>query len=203
MRQNQNAILLDVRTASDFANGHIPGSLFIGLDGQFAPWVGTLITDLNSPILLISPEGREEETVMRLSRVGYDNCLGYLSGGLNAWEQAGRQIETVNSISPESFIDKLPLTKNILDVRKPGEFEAAHLKTATNVPLDFISDWVNTLDRSNPYVVHCAGGYRSMVAISILLANGFRHLTDVQGGFGSISKLQKANAEIVSEVVKA
>jgi len=203
IREKRNAILLDVRTSADFARGHIPGALFIGLDGQFAPWVGTLITDLNSPILLITPEGREEETVMRLARVGYDNCLGYLSGGVKSWELANKPVETVMSISPENFIDKLTITKNILDVRKPGEFETSHLKVATNAPLDFISDWVNTLDRSNPYLVHCAGGYRSMVAISIMLANGFKNLTDVQGGFGAISKLEKASPEIVSEVVSA
>ena len=203
IRENRNVILLDVRTAADFAKGHIPGALFIGLDGQFAPWVGTLIADLNSPILLITPEGREEETVMRLARVGYDNCLGYLSGGVKSWELANKPVETVMSTSPENFIENLSITKNILDVRKPGEFETAHLKAATNAPLDFISDWVNTLDRSNPYVVHCAGGYRSMVAISILLANGFKNLTDVQGGFGAISKLEKASPEIVSEVVSA
>lgn len=203
IRENRNVILLDVRTAADFAKGHISGALFIGLDGQFAPWVGTLIADLNSPILLVTPEGREEETVMRLARVGYDNCLGYLSGGVKSWELANKPVETVMSTSPENFIDKLPMTKNILDVRKPGEFETAHLKTAKNAPLDFISDWVNTLDRSNTYAVHCAGGYRSMIAISILLANGFKNLTDVQGGFGAISKLEKASPEIVSEVVSA
>lgn len=203
IRENRNVILLDVRTAADFAKGHISGALFIGLDGQFAPWVGTLIADLNSPILLVTPEGREEETVMRLARVGYDNCLGYLSGGVKSWELANKPVEIVMSTSPENFIDKLPMTKNILDVRKPGEFETAHLKTAKNAPLDFISDWVNTLDRSNTYAVHCAGGYRSMIAISILLANGFKNLTDVQGGFGAISKLEKASPEIVSEVVSA
>lgn len=203
IRKNKDAILLDVRKADEFAASHIPGSLFIGLDGQFAPWVGTLITDINSPVLLITPPGREEETVMRLSRVGYDNCYGYLNGGIEAWQSAGQPTEHIASISTENFVNTLQKQPSILDVRKPGEFEAAHLKTANSKPLDFITEWVHTLDTSNPYMVHCQGGYRSMIAISILMANGFKNLTDVQGGFGAISKLPNATSEIVSETAKA
>lgn len=202
-RQQKNVLVLDVRKADDFAKAHIPGSLFIGLDGQFAPWVGTLITDIGRPLLLITPQGREEETVMRLSRVGYDNCIGYLKGGMESWVRAGKPAETVNGISSENFVNTLSGYTHILDVRKPGEFESAHLKTAENKPLDFINDWVGTLDKSHPYMIHCAGGYRSMVAISILKAEGFQQLTDVQGGFGTFSKLDNAQNEIVRETAKA
>lgn len=197
----KNVIILDVRKADEFAKGHIPGSLFIGLDGQFAPWVGTLITDITAPLLLITAEGREEEAVMRLSRVGYDNCVGYLNGGIAAWEKAGKTTERVAGMSSETFVDTLNDHKYILDVRKPGEFENSHLKNAQSKPLDFVGDWMNTLDKSHPYIIHCAGGYRSMIAISILMANGFKNLTDVQGGFGTFSKMEKVLPEIVSEVI--
>ncbi|HOZ88600.1 MAG TPA: MBL fold metallo-hydrolase, partial [Bacteroidia bacterium] len=196
-------LILDVRKADDFANGHVPNSLFIGLDGQFAPWVGTLISNIEAAILLVAPQGKEEEAVMRLSRVGYDNCIGYLDGGIEAWTKAGKKTETVKTVSPEIFINTLTSDLNVLDVRKPGEFEAGHLINVDSNPLDFIFDWLGTKDVSIPYTIHCAGGYRSMVAISILLANGFKNLTDVQGGFGAISKLEKASPEIVSEVVSA
>lgn len=203
IRASKDTVVLDVRKADEFAHSHIPGSLFIGLDGQFAPWVGTLITNINSPIILITPAGREEETVMRLSRVGYDNCFGYLNGGIDAWKAAGKPLEKVASISTENFVNTLHQQPTILDVRKPGEYEGAHLKTANSKPLDFISDWAHTLDKGNPYMIHCQGGYRSMIAISMLMANGVKNLTDVQGGFGAISKLPNAAPEIMSETVKA
>jgi hydroxyacylglutathione hydrolase len=202
LQNKNNSIVLDVRTPEDFALAHVPNSLFIGLDGQFAPWVGTLIQDLNTPILFIAPKGREEETVMRLSRVGYDNCIGYLDGGMDSWIKAGKEVGTVLSISPENFIDSLSPNSKTLDVRKPTEFETSHVKMATNKPLDFIFEWLNHLDKSNPYMVHCAGGYRSVIAISILKANGFKHLKNVSGGFGAISKLKNSEYNIVSEAIK-
>jgi hydroxyacylglutathione hydrolase len=201
--QRQKPVILDVRKPQEFAAGHIPGSLYIGLDGQFAPWVGTLIVDLNTPILLITPAGREEETVMRLSRVGYDNCIGYLRGGIDAWKNAGKKTETVKSIPAEQFLDHYRKGAKTLDVRKPGEYESAHLTQAISEPLDFIYNWINEVDKSNPYMVHCAGGYRSMIAVSILKAKGFKDLTDVRGGFAAISKLEKAKPEIVTEACKA
>ncbi|WP_317898696.1 MBL fold metallo-hydrolase [Aurantibacillus circumpalustris] len=191
-----NVIVLDVRKPQEFANGHIPNSLFIGLDGQFAPWVGTVILDINAPILLITPEGREEETVMRLSRVGYDNCIGYLKGGMSNWKNASKKIEQIKSIPAEEFITHYKTGHKTLDVRKPGEFESAHLKNAVTKPLDFIYDWVDVVDKSHPYMIHCAGGYRSMIAASILKAKGFTNLTDVQGGYGAISKLEASQKEI-------
>lgn len=201
--KDKNTLVLDVRKPQEFAAGHVPGSMYIGLDGQFAPWVGTMIIDLNTPILLVTPEGREEETIMRLSRVGYDNCVGYLSGGFNTWKNAGKTAETIRSIPAEQFMNEYGKSGKTLDVRKPGEFAGGHLKQAETEPLDFIYDWVDTLDKNHPYLIHCAGGYRSMIAASIMKARGFKNLTDVQGGYGAISKVEKAKAEIVTESVKA
>lgn len=193
-----NTIVLDVRKPQEFAQGHIPNALYIGLDGQFAPWVGTVILDLNTRILLVTPQGREEETVMRLSRVGYDNCVGYLAGGFDTWKNSGKQITDIKSIPAEEFMRHYSNGYHTLDVRKPGEFESAHLKNATSKPLDFIYDWINATDKSKPYMIHCAGGYRSMIAASILKANGFTNLTDVQGGFSAINKVETAPEHIVT-----
>ena len=201
-QMKNNVLVLDVRKPEDFAKGHIPGSLFIGLDGQFAPWVGTLIKDLTAPILLVTPVGREEEAIMRLSRVGYDNCIGFLNGGFESWKNSGGKIETVNSISASEFLTHYTNNVTTLDVRKPGEFETCHLKNATSSPLDFITDWVELTDHTRPYMVHCAGGYRSMVAISILKSKGIANTTNVEGGFGAIKLLEKAKNEIVLETAK-
>jgi hydroxyacylglutathione hydrolase len=195
-------IILDVRKAEDFALTHIPNSLFIGLDGQFAPWVGTLIKDIDAPIVLIAPEGKAEEAVTRLSRVGYDNCLGYLEGQVDAWVNAGKRTENVKSVSAKIFIDMLSRDINILDVRKPGEYEAGHLQNVNNNPLDFIYDWVSTLDASKPYLVHCAGGYRSMIALSVLKMNGFNDVTNVDGGYNAISEIEKNSGRLVNEKLK-
>jgi len=183
------ALILDVRKSTEFAQGHIPNALFIGLDGQFAPWVGSIITDLKQPIILVTPQGKEEETVMRLSRVGYDNCLGYLQGGFDAWKQTGKQVDTITSISAEEF-SKFYGKENttVLDVRKPGEYDAKHLNKVDSLPLDFINDWQDTLDKNKNYYIHCAGGYRSMIAASILKAKGYKNLIDIAGGFGAIAK---------------
>lgn len=191
-------LVLDVRKPQEFAGGHIKNSLYIGLDGQFAPWVGTVILDINTPILLVTPEGREEETVMRLSRVGYDNCIGYLRGGMDSWKNAGKRMETIKSVPAPEFLDHYQNGYTTLDVRKPGEYESAHLKNAATKPLDFIYEWADTLDKSHPYMIHCAGGYRSMIAASILKAKGYTDLTDVQGGYGAISKLDAAEKDIAT-----
>jgi hydroxyacylglutathione hydrolase len=201
--QNQKPLVLDVRKPQEFAASHIPGALFIGLDGQFAPWVGTLIIDLNTPILLVTPEGREEEAVMRLSRVGYDNCLGYLKGSMTEWKNAGKKTEQVKSITADEFMTHYKKGAKTLDVRKPGEYESAHLTNAVTQPLDFIYEWVDNVDKSHPYMVHCAGGYRSMIAISILKTRGYNNLTDVQGGFSAISKVSSAQKEFATVACKA
>jgi hydroxyacylglutathione hydrolase len=182
------ALMLDVRTAAEFANGFIPNSVNIGLDGQFAPWVGALITDLKQPIVLITPEGREEEAVLRLARVGYDNCLGYLKGGIDAWKQAGKEIDTIKTISAEEFADILAGNPNIhvLDVRRKSEYDSEHIIGAQNFPLDYINQNMAEVDRNKTYYIHCAGGYRSMIAASILKARGFENLIDVNGGFAAI-----------------
>ncbi len=185
----QGSLVLDVRKPEEFANGHVANALFIGIDGQFAPWVGALITDLHQSIILITPTGREEETVKRLARVGYDNCVGYLQGGFETWKQAGKTIDTITSVGAEEFATAYSGSGiTTLDVRKPGEYEAKHLGNVNSKPLDFISDWQDVLDKNKNYYIHCAGGYRSMIAASILKAKGYKNLIDVAGGFGAIAK---------------
>lgn len=198
-----NAIVLDVRKPQEFAQEHIPGSVFIGIDGQFAPWVGALITDLKQPIILVTPSGREEETVMRLSRVGYDNCIGYVNGGINAWKQEGNQTASITSIPATEFSEKLKKGSiNILDVRKPGEYEASHLVDVASNPLDFITDWQNSISKEKEYHIHCAGGYRSMIAASLLKRNGFTKLVDVAGGYSAIQKTDAKTTEFVCPSTK-
>jgi hydroxyacylglutathione hydrolase len=180
-------LVLDVRTQDEYIQAAIPNSLFIGLNGTFAMWVGALIENINQPIVLVVPEGKEEETVTRLARVGYDNCVGYLKGGIQTWIDAGESFETIESVTAESIaskIDSLP----ILDVRKPGEYEAEHLEHAEHVALDFMLDDLGDLKPNNPYYVHCAGGYRSVIAISLLKQKGFKNLIDIAGGFAAIKK---------------
>lgn len=183
------ALILDVRSAEEFAESHIPGSIFIGIDGSFAPWVGALITDIKQAIVIVSPEGREEEVVTRLSRVGYDNTLGYLWGGMTAWKTAGKDIATLESISVEEFEKRVAKgeAKNVLDVRKPSEFLSHHLLDVENFPLDYINNHMERIDRNNTYYLYCRTGFRSMVAGSILEARGFK-VVDVAGGWERIEK---------------
>ena len=189
MANHEEALVLDVRTQGDFVKGHIPNSIFIGLNGQFAPWVGALITDLKQPLILIVPEGQSEEAVTRLSRVGYDNTLGYLEGGIKAWKASGREISTLECLSAEAFADKAKSENlNILDVRKDGEYKASHLEIAQHFALDFINQNMNQLDSKKTYHIHCAGGYRSVIAASILKARGFNNLVDIDGGFAEIKE---------------
>ncbi|MCC6181983.1 MAG: MBL fold metallo-hydrolase [Bacteroidia bacterium] len=191
------AIILDVRTQQEFATEHIPNSIFIGIDGQFAPWVGTVIPDLKQAIIIVAPSDREQETVTRLSRVGYDNCLGYINGGVTAWKEAGENTDAVTSISAAQFAEKLSNQLTVLDVRKPGEFNASHLVEASSKPLDFIDEWVKTLPKDKEYHIHCAGGYRSMIAASILKRHGYHQLVDVAGGFGAIQKTNAKTTDFV------
>ncbi|MFN3341421.1 MAG: MBL fold metallo-hydrolase [Flavobacteriales bacterium] len=183
------ALVLDVRKKEDFATGYIPGALFIGLDGQFAVWVGALIKDLTQAIVLICDEGREEEAVLRLARVGYDNCKGFLQGGFSTWKNSGKAIAVIEQIKPENLA-KAYATASIIDVRKPGEFEAEHVENAISLPLDFIAEKMNVLDKNKHYFVHCKSGYRSMIAVSILKANGITNLVDVIGGYDAIAKTE-------------
>ena len=193
LANQHSAVVLDVRSPEEYLNQHVPNSIFIGLNGSFAPWVGALITDLKQPLLLVVPQGKAEETVTRLSRVGYDNTLGYLEGGLEAWKMAGKETQSIESIDADTFKDKFKTQGDqisILDVRKPDEFNAQHLLSATNFPLDFINENMSDLDKQAPYYIHCAGGYRSAIAASILRARGFSKLTDIKGGFGALKQTE-------------
>ena len=185
-----DALLLDTRAPQTFAKGFIPNSINIGIDGNFAPWVGAMIPDLKQEILLITDPGREEETVMRLARVGYDHCIGHLEGGFDAWKNEGREVDTIESIDVERFAERISKGEadNILDVRKPGEYEADHMSLAETAPLDFLNESMLLIDKTKTYHIHCAGGYRSMIFISALRARGYDNLIDVAGGFAAIKK---------------
>ena len=188
---DDDVVLLDTRSADEFGLGHVPGSIFIGLDGQFAPWVGALMPSVKQRIALIAPNGREEETVTRLARVGYDNVIGYLNGGISAWEGSLEKIDRLTATEVEAG---LPSEEIIVDVRRPGEYSAEHLEGVPNIPLDFINERMDAFPKDKTLVLHCAGGYRSMIAASILKARGFHRVKDVIGGYNALSKtaLKKA-----------
>jgi hydroxyacylglutathione hydrolase len=181
-----DALILDVRHQSEFIKGFIPQSIFIGLGGTFAPWVGALIKDIKQPILLVTPEGEEEGTIIRLSRVGFDNVLGYLEGSFDSWQKAGKEIDTITSVSADVLSKKINENAVVFDVRKPGEYASEHLKIAENTPLDFLNNHISEFPKKGNFYVHCAGGYRSVIAASILKARGFHNLIDVDGGYDAI-----------------
>jgi glyoxylase-like metal-dependent hydrolase (beta-lactamase superfamily II)/rhodanese-related sulfurtransferase len=188
--EQEGALILDTRTAQTFKDGFVPGSIFIGLDGSFAPWVGALIVDLQQPIVVITDQGREEEVVTRLARVGYDNTLGYLNGGFEAWKAAGKPVDSIESINAETFTQRQATgqVSNVLDVRKPTEFLAQHLEAAVNFPLDYVNNNMQKLDRSQTYYMHCKSGFRSMVMASILKARGFENVIDIAGGWNDLEQ---------------
>jgi hydroxyacylglutathione hydrolase len=183
-----DALILDVRKEEDFANGHIPKSIFIGIHGAFAPWVGALILDIKQPILLVTPVGKEEETIKRLARVGYDTTLGYLKGSFESWKNAGLEYDTITSISAEVLEEKINENVPVFDVRKPGEYSAEHIVAVPSTPLDFINEHLSEFPKEEKFYLHCAGGYRSMIAASILKARGYHNVIDVKGGFAAIKK---------------
>lgn len=188
MQEVENgALILDVRTQGDFIQGFIPDSLFIGLNGTFAMWVGALIEDIHRKIVLIVPEGQEEEAVTRLARVGYDNTVGYLKGGVDTYAAHGNTLSTITSVPAETVAEMLD-TVHIVDVRKPGEYENEHVINAIHYPLDYMNNNPDQLDKNTTYYVQCAGGYRSVIAISLLMRNGYTKLVDIAGGFGAIKK---------------
>ena len=197
MVESQEALVLDTRDEQIFKDGFIPNSIFIGVEGNFAPWVGALIPDLQQPIVLIAPEGREEEVVTRLARVGYDNTLGYLKGGIEAWKAAGKEVDSITSIDVDTFAEVLKTQDagQVLDVRKPTEFLAQHVEGARNFPLDYINTNMNRINKKDTYFLHCKGGYRSMITASILKARGFENIIDVKGGWDVIeeSDVQKTD----------
>jgi hydroxyacylglutathione hydrolase len=182
------AVILDTRDPQIFAKGFIPSSVNIGLNGQFAPWVGALITDLKQPILLVTEDGKEQETITRLARVGYDSTIGYLEGGIATWISAGKETDVIESITAANFAQAIDSDKSAitLDVRKPGEYESEHLSISLARPLDYINDWTTEIDPKKTYYIHCAGGYRSMIAASILKARGVDRVIDVEGGYAAI-----------------
>ncbi len=186
-----DAIVIDTRHQDQFVEEHIPGSIFIGLHESFAPWVGTLIKPLSVPILFVAEEGKEQEVVTRLARVGYDNPIGFLSGGIAAWKSAGFDTDFINEIPADALevIYNETIASQIIDVRREKEFSTVHLKDATNVPLDYINKLMQKLDAASTYYIYCAGGYRSVIFISILKARGFHHLINIQGGFKNIRSL--------------
>lgn len=188
-----SALILDTRDAQTFAKGFVPNSINIGIDGSFAPWVGAMIPDIKQEILLVTEKGRETEVITRLARVGYDYTIGFLEGGFEAWASAGKEIDHIKSISPNELasIQAANETALILDVRKASEFGSEHIVNAQNAPLDFINESMASIDKEKTYYVHCAGGYRSMIFISILKARGFEHLIDVKGGFKDIKATNK------------
>jgi len=185
-KMKSGAIVLDVRHQDDFKTGFVKGAINIPLDGQFASWVGTLIEDIKAEIILVAPLDRVQEAVMRLSRVGYDNTVGYLVGGFDAWKAYSNEVDTINQVSAKELVSLIEKGVNVLDARKPSEFEAEHASSAINSPLDYLNSGLNELDKNATYYVHCKSGYRSMITNSILKRNGFNNVIDIAGGFDAM-----------------
>ena len=198
--ENTGALILDTRSNTDFYKGFIPQSVNIGLDGDFAPWVGTLIIDVKQPILIIADLGKEEETVTRLSRVGFDHILGHLKGGIKAWLDSGKKADVVNRITPEQFAANLQIgADKVVDIRKASEYAAEHIEDAFNKPLANINDWIKDINPVEHFYIHCEGGYRSMIASSILQARGYRNFTEVAGGFKAISETDVPRTDFICQ----
>ena len=201
LSEEKDVLVLDTRAGQLFTeDGFVPGSWWIGINGAFAPWVGALVTNIEQKIILICDEdSKVHEVVTRLSRVGYDNTLGYLAGGFNSWKIAGFPVDTINSVSAAGFATKYKAgeVEAPIDVRKESEYLSEHVIGLENFPLDFINSNLNKLDKSKDYFVHCAGGYRSLIAVSIMKANGFQKVTDIRGGFKDIKETDLALTEYV------
>jgi rhodanese-related sulfurtransferase len=191
------ALMLDTRNAQTFSEGFVPNSINIGLDGQFAPWVGALIPDIKQQILLITDVGKEEETITRLARVGYDFVIGYLKGGFEAWKKAGMETDSISRMSADQFATQFAQSPIVIDVRKPSEFAAEHVDGAKNIPLDYINEDLAEFPKDKPFIIHCAGGYRSIIAASILKARGWDNFIDVAGGFSAIAKTNVPRTDFV------
>ena len=203
--EETGALILDTRNNGDFAKGYIPQSINIGINGDFAPWVGSLIGNVNQPILLVTELGMEEETVTRLTRVGFDAIIGHLKNGFQAWEDAGYDVDTVNRITAEQFANEIKIGESkVIDVRKESEYEAEHVEDAYSRPLAAINEWVKDINPEEHFFMHCAGGYRSMMAASILQARGYRNFSEIEGGFNAIAKTTVPKTDFVcqSKVLK-
>ena len=200
MAENTGALILDTRSNADFAKGFIPQSVNIGLNGDFAPWVGAMIVDVKQPILLVTDAGQEEEAVTRLSRVGFDYVLGHLKGGFATWKNSGKETDTVNRITAGEFANRFETGKSmVVDVRKESEYAAEHVEEAYSKPLAYINDWINNVDPQQHFFLHCAGGYRSMIAASILQARGYRNFTEVEGGFAAIGQTKVPKTDFICQ----
>lgn len=200
MAENTGALILDTRSNADFAKGFIPQSVNIGLNGDFAPWVGAMIVDVKQPILLVTDAGQEEEAVTRLSRVGFDYVLGHLKGGFATWKNSGKETDTVKRITAGEFADRFETGKSVVvDVRKESEYAAEHVEDAYSKPLAYINDWINNVDPQQHFFLHCAGGYRSMIAASILQARGYRNFTEVEGGFAAIGQTKVPKTDFICQ----
>ncbi|HMT00223.1 MAG TPA: MBL fold metallo-hydrolase [Saprospiraceae bacterium] len=198
--EETGALILDTRANGEFWKGFIPQSVNIGLTGDFAPWVGALIADVKQPILLVTDQGREEEAVTRLSRVGFDNVLGHLAGGFETWRESGKEIDTIDRITADQFAKAVVIGESkVLDIRKESEYAAEHIDEAYNRPLSYINDWVKDVQPDEHFYLHCAGGYRSMIAASILQARGYRNFTEVEGGFNAIAKTGVPKTDFVCQ----
>ena len=183
------ALILDTRPSNVFYKGFVPQSINIGINGDFAPWVGAMIANVNQPIVLVTETGKEQESLTRLSRVGFDNVTGYLDGGFEAWSVAGKETATVKRINAEQFANKVVIGKDtVIDVRKENEYATAHIDEAYSKPLAYINQWINDIDAKEHFYLHCAGGYRSMIAASILQSRGYSNFTEIEGGFTAIAR---------------
>lgn len=197
--EDSGALVLDTRNAVDFHQGFVPNSINIGLKGDFAPWVGAMIVDVHQPILLVTEPGTEEEVITRLSRVGFDHVLGYLEGGFDAWKNSGKEIDAIHRISADEFATKFSENSKVIDVRKETEYEAEHVEDAYRRPLADINEWANTLNNDEHFFIHCAGGYRSMIAASILNSRGIRNFTEIEGGFNKIKETAVPKSNFVCQ----
>ncbi|WP_407483782.1 rhodanese-like domain-containing protein [Elizabethkingia meningoseptica] len=184
--EETGALILDTRSNEVFVKSFIPQSVNIGLNGDFAPWVGTLIADVKQPVLLVTDEGATEEAITRLSRVGFDHVIGYLKGGVAAWQAAGKETDSIHRITAEEFAQDYTPEAKIIDVRKEGEYAAEHVEDAYSRPLAYINSWIKDIDPKEHFFLHCAGGYRSMIAASILQARGYQNFTEIEGGFNAV-----------------
>ena len=203
--EDSGALILDTRNPADFSKGFVPQSINIGISGDFAPWVGALIANVNQPIVIVTDSGKEEETVTRLSRVGFDAVLGHLKGGFEAWKSAGFDVDTVHRITASQFENEVKIGESkVVDIRRESEYEAEHIEDAYSKPLAYINDWVKDINPNEHFFMHCAGGYRSMIAASILQARGYRNFSEIEGGFNAIAKtnIPKTDFMCASKVLK-
>jgi len=198
--EETNALILDTRSAAEFCKAYVPQSINIGINGDFAPWVGAMIADVKTPILLVTDAGKEEEAVTRMARVGFDNQIGHLKGGIESWVAAGKEVDKVNRISAAQFAIEVQIGESkVIDVRKETEYAAEHVDEAYSKPLAYINDWIKDINPTEHFYMHCQGGYRSMIAASILQARGYRNFTEVEGGFAAIAKTDLPKTDFVCQ----